>query len=81
MDKELRNLEHSMCMALDTRKSNYGSKWWLRFHIWFVMTLYFQNTTDVITKFDSYFIAKCKKNMSDFYYKMRRLLQIASVQY
>ena len=36
-----------------------------------------QNSRDIITKCDSYFITKCEKKVN---YKIRRLLQIASVQ-
>ena len=31
-----------MAMILATRKSNYGSHQWLLFHIWLIMTLYYQ---------------------------------------
>ena len=58
----LRFIQHSMSMVIDTR-----------FHIWsiwhFIMALY---ATDIITKCDGYFIAKCDRI---FYYKMQQLLQ------
>ena len=42
-----------------------------------------QNATDIITKWDSYFITRCDSyyKLRRFYYKMRRLLQIATAQY
>ena len=41
-----------------------------------------QNVSDIITKCDSYFIAKCDSFITkcDSYYKMRRLLQIETIQ-
>ena len=38
-----------------------------------------QNATDIITKCDSYCITKCDKMCQVFYYKMRQLLQIATI--
>ena len=42
----------------------------------------FQNATDIITKCHSYLITKCVRffiTKCEFYYKMRQLLQIATV--
>ena len=41
-----------------------------------------QNATDVVTKCDSYFIAKCESFVTkcETYYKVRHLLQNLSVQ-
>ena len=33
---------YSMRIVLKTRKSNFGCQYWLRFHIWFIMTLYYE---------------------------------------
>ena len=98
--KGLRDTKHNMGMVLDTR-----------FHIWFILRVYYKMWQKFIRKCDSYFITKCDRsllqnalgfllqnttvllqnatvitNCDDFiakrdsYYKMRRLLQNASVQ-
>ena len=38
----LRDIGYSMNMVLDTKKSVFRSQWWLRFHIWFIMTIYYK---------------------------------------
>ena len=78
-----------MNMVLDTKKSSFWNQQWLRFHIWFIMTLYYQirqtllqnvtaillqNSTKVYYKCNS-FVTKC-----DSYYKIQRLLQNGLVQ-
>ena len=57
--EELTDIQHSMSVVLNTR-----------FHIWFIVTVYYkmrqillQNATDIITKWDSYFIAKCDRSL------------------
>ena len=40
--KGLKNIGHSMRMVQDTRKCIFGSKQWLLFHIWSIMTLYYK---------------------------------------
>ena len=45
-------------MVLDTKKSNFENQKCLRFHIWFIMTLYYK-MWHIITKWDSYFTIKC----------------------
>ena len=52
-------LRMSMSTVLDTTESNLGNQQCLRFQIWFTMTFYLQNLTDIITKCNSYFITKC----------------------
>ena len=52
----LRGIQHSMSMVLDTR-----------FHIWFIMKLYYKMRQVVYYK------------MRQCYYKMRQLLQIATI--
>ena len=32
-NKRLRGIGHKTSVGLDTRKSNFGSQWWLQFHI------------------------------------------------
>ena len=33
---------YSMRIVLKTRKSNFGCQYWQRFHIWSIMTLYYE---------------------------------------
>ena len=40
--EELRNIGRSLSMVLDTKKSNFGKQQCLRFHIWFIVTLYYK---------------------------------------
>ena len=75
----LRDIQRSMSLLLDTR-----------FHIWLIMTLYYkmrqillQNATVILLQIATEVYYKkpqvfCYK-MRQFYYKMRRLLQIAPV--
>lgn len=56
------NTGNNMSLVLDTRKSNFVNQQWLQFHIWVIMTL-LQNGTDIITKFDCYFITKCDRTL------------------
>ena len=64
-DKGLRDIQHSNCMVLDTK-----------FHIWFIMIVYskiqhilLQNATPILLQ-----------DSTEVYYKMRCLLQSATVQ-
>ena len=76
VEQPLRDIEYSMNMVLDTR-----------FHIWFIMILYYKMRQILMrqlfyykmrqkftTKSVRFFITK-----HDIYYKMERLLQIATV--
>ena len=38
----LRDIQYSMTVVLDTKKSNFGSQEWLWFHVWLIMTLYYK---------------------------------------
>ena len=75
----LRNIGHSMSLVLDTKKFNFGNQQYLRFHIWFTVTLYYKmrrtllQNTSIITKYLD-FIAKCYS-----YYRIRCLLKSALV--
>ena len=67
----LRDIQHSMSMVLDTR-----------FHIWFIMTLYYkmrqillQNATAILLQNATEVYYKMRQV---FYYKMRQLLQNAT---
>ena len=82
----LKNSGHSMGMLLDTKKFNFESQQWLRFHIWFIMTLYYkmrqlllQNTTAIISQNVTIVCQKMRQvfyyKIPQFYYKMRHLLQ------
>ena len=80
------DIRHKMSIVLDTRKSNFGSQQWLRFHIWFIMTLcckmrhkirqlfYSKIRQKFITKCVSFFITKCDSFNTKFdsYNKMRQ---------
>ena len=50
----LRRKGHSISMVLDTKKSSFENQKCLRFHIWFIMTLYYkmrqtlQNATAIL---------------------------------
>ena len=72
-----------MSIVLETKKSNFGNQQCLRFHIWFIITLYYkmrhillqnetgsllQNVTTVHYKMDQLLC-----------YKMRQLLQNVSI--
>ena len=77
-----KDIENNMNMAPDTRKSNFVNQEWLRFHIWFIMTLYYkmrqiliQNATKVHYKMRQLLYYK----MQHFYYKLRQLLQNTSI--
>ena len=82
-EEQLRDIEHNLSMALDTKKSIFG---WLSLLILFIMTLYnrmrqaflqkvtaifLQNATKVYYKMCQVFYSK----ISYFYYKMQQLLQ------
>ena len=48
-------IRHIMTIILDTKKSNFGTQYWLWFHIWYIMTLYYkmrlillQNAADIL---------------------------------
>ena len=41
-NERLRGIEYSISMVLDTKKSVFGSQKWSRFHIWFIMALYYK---------------------------------------
>ena len=95
----MRDIQHSMSTVIDTR-----------FHIWFILRLFYKMWQKFITNYGCYFITKCDKSLlqnasgfllqnatvlvqnvtvitncdnfitkCDSYYKMRRLLQIATV--
>ena len=71
-----------MSIVLDRKKSNLGSPHWLKFQIWFIVTLNYkirqillQNVTKVYHKMRQvFFIAKSDSfiTKSDSHYKMRR---------
>ena len=54
-----------------------------RFHIWFILILYYKMWQKFITKCDSYFLQNATevyyKMRQIFYYKMRQLLLIATI--
>ena len=55
------DIGYKMSMALGTRKSTFGSNYWLWFHILFINTL-LQNATDIINSYmkcNSCFVTKC----------------------
>ena len=70
--KGLRSIQNSMSMVLDTS-----------FHIWFIMTVYYEMRQlfyykmrwNFITKCVRFFVTKC----DSFIYKMRQLLQNATI--
>ena len=66
----IRDIQHSMSMV-DTR-----------LHVWFIMTVYYKMRQKFITKCVRFFDTKCDSFITkcDSYYKMRRLLQIVTVQ-
>ena len=77
--ERLRDIQHKMSMILGTR-----------FHIWFILRLYCKMRQKFKTKYDSCFITKCDRSLiqnvsgfyckiRSFYYKMRQLLQIATI--
>ena len=68
MEEVLRNVGHSMRMVLDTKKSNVANQLCLRFHIWFIMTLYYKVGQTLLQNATA--ITKC-----DVYHKMRRYSQ------
>lgn len=41
-DEGPRDTGNNMSMVQDTRKTNFVSQQWLRFHIWFFMTPYYK---------------------------------------
>ena len=86
-DEGLENIGHSMSIRnLIFGVNSVTVSYLIRYHsLW----RFLQNTTNVILKCDSYFITKCGRSLlqnatvitkCDIYYKMRRLLQIATVQ-
>ena len=79
------NTGHKISMVLDTRKSNFGSQYWLRFHIQFIVTLDYkmqqillQNATAILLQNATKVYYKIRQI---FYYKMPQLLQNATIQY
>ena len=81
--KGLRNIGHSMSRVLNTKKSFFGNQQYLRFDIWFIMTLSYkmwqillQNATVIILQNAAKIYCKMRHV---FYYKMRQLLQNASI--
>ena len=86
-EEELKNIEHSMSMAVDTKASNFRNKQCLRVHVWFIVTIYYktrqlffwQNISGVLLQ-NTTVITKCIDFISrwESYYKMRRILQNAS---
>ena len=87
-EEELKNNEHSMSMAVDTKASNFRNEQCLRVHVWFIVTIYYkmrqlfflQNISGVLLQ-NTTVITKCINFISrwESYYKMRRILQNASV--
>ena len=76
-DEGLKNIGHSMSIInLVFGVSSITVSYFIRFDS------FLQNATDVITKCVRFFITKCNSFITkcDSYYKMRRLLQIATVQ-
>ena len=87
-DEGLRDIGNNMKIVLDVRKSNFESQQWLRFHTWFIITLYYkiwqilQNAKAVslqmlqkfLTECVRFCITKCDSFITkcDFYYKRRR---------
>ena len=90
--KGLSHIGNIMSMVLGTNKFVLGSQEWLRFHIWIIITLYYkmwkkllQNTTSILLQNATVLLQNKTKSVDfltkcDNYYKMRRLLQDASVQ-
>ena len=63
--KELRDIQHSMSIVLD-----------MRFHIWFIMTLYYKMRQKLLQNATAILL----QNVTEVYYKIRRfLLQNATV--
>ena len=58
--QRLRSIQHSMSMVLDTR-----------FHIWFIMTVYYKMRQTLLQIARSILL----QNTMELYYKMRQLLQ------
>ena len=62
-DEQPTDIGHEMRMVLDTRKSNFGTKQWLQFHIWLIygkMQIYYKS--------DRFYY----KMQQLFYYKIRQ---------
>ena len=82
-------------MVLDKKKSNFGNQQCLRFHIWFIMILYYkmlqtllqnatvilsQNATNFCFKMCQVFYHKIRYyKVRRCYYKMQQLLQNTSI--
>ena len=78
-----------MSIVLETRKSNFGCQYWLRFHISFFMTLYYKMQQILIENATTTFFkivrnVSCKTRQDfycrdllqrQFYYKMRQLIK------
>ena len=62
-DEGPRDIRHDMSMVQDTRKSNFMSVQWFRFHIWFIIILYYKMQQILLKKCSSIFITKCDKSL------------------
>ena len=67
-EEELKNTEHSMSMAVDTKASNFRNQQCRRVHVWFIVTIYYK--TRQLFFYKIYQV---------FYYKIRQLLQNVSI--
>ena len=67
-EEELKNIEHSMSMAVDTKTSDFRNEQCLRVHVWFIVTIYYIMRQLFFCKI-----------YQVFYYKIRQLLQNVSI--
>ena len=52
----LRDISHTRSMPVDAMKSVFGRQQSLEFHILFIINTSLQNVTDIVTKYNSFFI-------------------------
>ena len=65
-----RNIGHRMSIALEKKKSNFGNQQCLRFHIWFIMILYYKMRQTLLQNAT----ASLLQNVTTVHYKMYQLL-------
>ena len=76
----MRDIENGMSIVPNAKKSVLGSPQLLRFHIWFLLTLYYK-IRQILQNASGFLLQNVTKvyyKVCRFYYKLRQLLQTAT---